>query len=853
MSKKNKNTLGYLGQAFQLKFIGQLLTDVKYANSVIELVKPEYFDDEKLRCIIMYIKDNYEQYETVPDYVGTEIILRKELSGHQLEYCLQLLAKSKEFGFNNSLQIQDVAKTFFKQQETITVARQILKIAEDGDINKYHECEDLLKKALEFGNDKDEIIDVFDNIDIVLSDDFRKPVRTGISGLDNNMDGGLSKGELGVILAPFGVGKSQPLHSKILTPNGWTTMGEIEIGDNVIGRDGKPTKVIGVFPQGIRPIYRVKFNDGTETLCDEEHLWSVNTINQRNKKTKKNGKNVYLKSDDSYKTLKTIDMVNNVKVWGGRRLNYKIPMISPVEFNKKELIIDPYLLGIILGDGCITIHNQPHFVTKDDDIINNITNIYDNLSITEQEREIEVEDNGELVLVKRKLNKVSLLGIKSNLSELNLYGCNSETKFIPSNYLFSSIDDRVSLLQGLVDSDGYINKHRIEIVTVSEIMSKQIKELVMSLGGTCNISSKMGSYKKLDGTKLICKRAYRVYFSFPNTIDFNPCRLERKLSKLVLRDKYSTNKFITSIEYHGKEEAKCIMVDNPEHLYVTDDYIVTHNTTMITKIANEAKNQGKNVLQIFFEDNPKVIQRKHYSCWTGIGLNDLQNKKDTVKEIVTARQSEKGKIKLKKFPSDGTTIPMIRQYIRKQIAQGFRPDVVLLDYIDCITPSRSFTDNNVAEGNIMRQFESLLDELQMVGWTAVQGNRSSIGSEVVEANQIGGSIKKGQIGHFIVSIAKTLAQKEDGTATIAILKSRFGRDGIIFRNCTFNNATITIDTFEDDNGSSFIEDKKVKDKEDQEIIKNAMLANKNRKAKLDEAKTLGLDLNSEEDNDIVVD
>jgi replicative DNA helicase len=815
MVKKDRSTLGYLGQAFQLKFIGQLLTDEKYANSVIDLVKPEYFDDAQIRRVVMHLKDNHERFGCIPDYISMEGILRNETSGHQLEHCLGLLTKSKEFGFNNSLQIQDVAKTFFKQQETIKVAKEILKIAEEGDTNKYHLCEDLLRKALEFGIDKDEIIDVFDDIDGVLSDDFRKPVPTGIIGLDSNMGGGLSKGELGVILAAFGVGKAQPLHSKILTPNGWVTMGDIKIGDKVISRDGKSCNVTGVFPQGKRPIYKISFNDGTETLCDEEHLWSVNTINQRNRSTKKDGKNITLPPDNTYKTLSTINMYKNVKVWNNRRLNYKIPNISPVEFDKKELSINPYLLGVIIGDGCITIHNSPHFVTKDVEIIENVRKVYENISVSEHTRLI-TKKNGEII--KRSLIKVSLLNMIQLLKGIGLYGSNSKTKFIPKDYLYTSVSDRVKLLQGLVDTDGYIDKHRCEISTVSETLSLNIKELVQSLGGKVKITTKIGKYDDIE-----CSLVYRIGFSFPNN-GIIPSLLTRKINRFKPRTKYSDNKFIKSIEYYGEEEAKCIMVDNPEHLYVTDDYIVTHNTTAITKIANTAKNHGQNVLQIFFEDNPKVIRRKHYSCWTGISLNDLQDRRAEVKEKVMIEQSKPGIIKLKKFPSDGTTIPMIRQYIRKQIAQGFRPDVILIDYIDCITPSRTFTDNNIAEGNIMRQFESLLDELQMVGWTAIQGNRSSIGADLVEANQIGGSIKKGQIGHFIVSIAKTLTQKEDHTATIAILKSRFGPDGIIFRNCIFNNATVQIETSDDDNGASFSKDKEVMKVEDGKKIKAALTA-----------------------------
>lgn len=220
-------------------------------------------------------------------------------------------------------------------------------------------------------------------------------------------------------------------------------------------------------------------------------------------------------------------------------------------------------------------------------------------------------------------------------------------------------------------------------------------------------------------------------------------------------------------------------------------------TTMFTKIANTAYRDGYKVLQIFFEDMPKVIQRKHLACWSGYDLNSLTQHKDELMDI--AKQMEdyakegKGVLKLKKFSSDGTTIPIIRQYIRKLIAQGFRPDIVLLDYIDCVEPSKKFDDVNAGEGSVMRQFEAMLADLDMAGWTAVQGNRSSIKSELVEADQMGGSIKKAQIGHFVVSIAKTLDQKKNNTANMAILKSRFGQSGIVFQDILFDNAKVQID------------------------------------------------------------
>ena len=143
-------------------------------------------------------------------------------------------------------------------------------------------------------------------------------------------------------------------------------------------------------------------------------------------------------------------------------------------------------------------------------------------------------------------------------------------------------------------------------------------------------------------------------------------------------------------------------------------------TTMMTKIANTAMLDGYKVLQLFFEDSTKVIQRKHLSCWSKFDLNSLSIHKEEVKEMAAnmMANSNGGEIKLKRFSSDGTTIPIIRQYIRKLIATGFRPDVVILDYIDVVEPSRRFDDVNAGEGSVMRQFETMLLELDIAGWTA---------------------------------------------------------------------------------------------------------------------------------------
>lgn len=258
-------------------------------------------------------------------------------------------------------------------------------------------------------------------------------------------------------------------------------------------------------------------------------------------------------------------------------------------------------------------------------------------------------------------------------------------------------------------------------------------------------------------------------------------------------------------------------------------------TTILTKIANSAYNVGYNVLQIVFEDIPDVIKRKHASCWSGIELNSLSDDKETVINVIKEKtEGVENDLIIRKFTSEGVTVNHIKSYIRHLISTGFQPDMVVLDYIDCVESTRRYNDEWSGEGNVMRAFESMLAEYNLVGWTAVQGNRSSVSADVVTGDQMGGSIKKAQIGHFIMSIARTLSQKEGNRATIAVLKSRFGKDGVIFEDCTFDNGRVYIDT---ESSETFLgyERKVVERKEEnaKERLKMVKVRREKRDAELD--------------------
>jgi replicative DNA helicase len=252
-------------------------------------------------------------------------------------------------------------------------------------------------------------------------------------------------------------------------------------------------------------------------------------------------------------------------------------------------------------------------------------------------------------------------------------------------------------------------------------------------------------------------------------------------------------------------------------------------STILTKIANHAYNLGFNVLQIFFEDNPQIIQRKHFTLWTKIHPDELSDKKDEViakvKEIESTMPNQ---LILKKIPSDTVTMNQIKNEVRKLIADGTKIDMIVLDYIDCVLPNKDLGNEWKSEGSVMRAYEAMCHELNIVAWTATQGSRASIASEVVTTDQMGGSIKKAQVGHVIITVAKTLQQKEMKLATIAITKSRIGDDGVVFENCKFDNGMIEIDT---ESTTTFLGIEEQKEERQRQRVKELLEKRKERENK----------------------
>ena len=389
-----------------------------------------------------------------------------------------------------------------------------------------------------------------------------------------------------------GAGKAQPLDAKVLTPTGWCRMGDLRPGDLVIAGDGTPSLVEAVFPQGEKEIYRVTFSDGASTECCGEHLWLTQTYRERGyaQKARKAARN-WRCAEGQVRSLAEIRRTLIAPRLGGK--NHSIPIVGPVQFAPAALPVDPYLLGVLLGDGSMSA---------------------DHVSITSGDYEL-IESCRPLLPANARFNKKKSDGrcstwqiarrrtigygadmepnpVVAALRALGLQGCKSAAKVIPNAYKLAAPDQRLALLQGLLDTDGTVSAkgHSIYFYTSSDRLADDVTFVVQSLGGLVRRSVKHPSYTH-NGERRQGARAYVLCLSLPAEVI--PFRLARKASRVKPKTNYLPTRYIVSAEPAGRKPAQCIRVAHPSHLYVTDDFIVTHNTLEMICAGMELRRLGK--------------------------------------------------------------------------------------------------------------------------------------------------------------------------------------------------------------------------------------------------------------------
>lgn len=566
--------------------LGAMIIESSCVSQVFELIKnADVFYKESNQIIFQSILDLFKDAEPIDLRTITANIRKKNmLSLAGGPFHITELA-SKVVSSSNVESHCRLLLEYAIRRDVIRISSELNILGYDDSVDAFDlldKAENSLFKVSEdavsknFCGIKEAFSEVVEMLQTPIGKDGITGVPSGFYDLDK-MTAGWQPSDLIILAARPGMGKAQSLWSRIVTPDGYRLMGDIKVGDKVAGKNGCFNNVIGIFPQGKKKTYKITFSDETETYCCDEHLWYVES--RKDRKNNRKGNVIDLK-----------EIQKNLTVNKDNRLNYSIPYCDPVQFFKKYLPINPYILGLLLGDGCIC-NGRVDFSNPEFDLVNALE------ELLPSEDQINYTGHGvDFRITKKKKGKIKTT-TRQLLESLGLYGKKSHNKFIPKSYLTSSVEDRIELLQGLLDSDGFVSKGQcnIEYVTVSEQLKEDTKFLVESLGGYITYNICTGSYTK-NGEKHIVKDYYRINIALPSSI--TPFKSAKHLSKFKQREK-PFRKFIQSVEFIGEYDCQCIMVDADDHLYLTDDFIVTHNTAFVVSAMRNASVEFNMPVAIF--------------------------------------------------------------------------------------------------------------------------------------------------------------------------------------------------------------------------------------------------------------
>ena len=425
------------------------------------------------------------------------------------------------------------------------------------------------------------------------------PFPPAFGRLNEMMGGGMEPGEVTLIGALTGVGKGQPLWENVVTPSGYREAGSMKVGDFLIGSDGNPTKLIGVFPQGVQKCYKVTLNDGSETICDENHLWSWKTEHQ----SWEGGSNVT-------NTQGMLEYMHSGEP-GGRLILPELPDNPCVNWEGRDLRIDPWLMGFLLGNNLLTLPMQ--FQCFEYEIVEELK-IMIGMWGFEVIKDSPAEEACGTYSICIKEGHHQIANTFINLLPLYMH------EGIPDDYLLGSAEQRTELIAGLFDALGFSTEGNLEYSTPSPDMADQIRLLVRSLGCTCRMIEEVSSSNE---------------------------RIFRLLIGNITKERGVDRNLVESVEVFTNEETVCFKVDAADELYLTNDFIVTHNSSIISHT----------VYNILTETDLKV------------GAMYLEG---TKREVVRDLMSIDQRVNLKKKSREELNMPELREAFFNGVAKDDR-------------------------------------------------------------------------------------------------------------------------------------------------------------------------------------
>jgi replicative DNA helicase len=699
-------------------------------------IKEIHFSSEDSREIFSYISEQAIKYRTPPSFQR----IREHFPDHNFEIT------DESFDY-----LLDEFKKLVMRHHAIDAIRDLVDAVDDpqqvGQIDtlfleKSRELATLVPAAkLHKFSDMEIRVNEYEasNEDDVMG------IKMGIGPIDDATLG-LQPHEYATIMGWSGTGKALALDTPIPTPCGWSTMGEIKIGDHVFDENGEICFIIAKTDiLKNRKVFEVEFDDGTIIKADANHQWEVwdrnsrNTFNEAISRSRKTGK-IITKAGTK---IVTTEQINKQLHYKNGSINFAIKSPNSLQLPDEELPVDPYVLGIWLGDG----HSDSARITCfDSEIIEEIKN---------RGQEVRKCNYG--------VNLFLLKNIQSILREIGILN----NKHIPAQYFRSSEFQRLELVRGLMDSDGHFGKTSFEFTSTKNVLAEGFRELLSSLGIKSSIKESRATLYGKD-----CGPRWRVIFYTTKPI---AC-LTRKLEKIQnIQRKTGLFRYIVDVREIETEPVQCIEVDSSSHLYLAGKTMIpTHNSTLAQWMLFNAWAAGKTPMLISLEMEARALFRKWDTMINHFDYKRLKAHKLREEEIEKWRNRA---ATMKNHPGDIIVMDDIRDFtVDRAYAEIVRwnPDVLCIDYITLMNTQRS------AGKQTWEKIQYLTSNLKQVARTTktpiigiAQTNRASadVGAEL---DNVAFGLSIIQDSDLVLGLYQNDDMKAEKQMKVKLLKNRDG-------------------------------------------------------------------------------
>lgn len=674
----------------EASLLGAILIDSDAIVKIADIVSADDFYDQKNAKIYEAIIQLYEKHNPIDvltlsdqlksngyiDFVGgagyvTQLTNFVPTAAHVEQYAEIVAEKAMR---RKLIQVsQDVIELGYNPE------KQLQELIESAESKLFEVSQKHIKQDIT--SIETVLAESFDRLDELHKDKGKlRGIPTGFKDLDNIL-AGLQRSDLFILAARPSMGKAQPLTSKVLTSSGWKQMGQLKVGDQLASVDGKQSIIKGIFPQGKKKTYTIKFSDGRETISTADHLWRVNYRSWDKPKILTTKKLMEMLTRVRYKNRLWIDSFN-----GHYGLNTRLP-------------IKPWVLGMLLGDGDL---NAARFSSASEFIVNKMKiELGKNYSINsagKYDYRITVAINNKIGGLKGS----TVNPVRDSLRDLKLWGLKSESKFVPEIYLNSNRDQRIELIQGLLDADGWVEKHgSVLFSSASKKLADNIVYLIRSIGGWAKISevNKKYTYKGKVKEGQVCYKVL-IHYANPSELFSLPDKIKR-----TIKYKRIKRPVLTEIKEHDVVETQCIAVSHPSQCYITDSFIVTHNTAFSLALAHSIALKAQEPVLVFsLEMSKEQLVDRMLANESGVDAWALRtgNLTDSDFEKIGHAMGALSEAQIFIDDTPGITVSDLRTKARREA--HIRPlGLIIVDYLQLMSGGSRFA----GDGNRVQEISAI--------------------------------------------------------------------------------------------------------------------------------------------------